>query len=133
MTTTPTETPAERAADLQDERLVRTEGVRGAVLAFRQRVRGGDLGSLPVVIGLIVICVIFQILNPNFLSANNLVNLTLQGAAVGTISIGIVLVLLLGQIDLSVGSVSGLAAAILGVGLTQLNWPVALAVIVALL
>ncbi|UFS59844.1 sugar ABC transporter permease [Subtercola endophyticus] len=132
MTTTPTETPAERAADLQDERLVRTEGVRGAVLAFRQRVRGGDLGSLPVVIGLIVICAIFQILNPNFLSANNLVNLTLQCAAVGTISIGIVLVLLLGQIDLSVGSVSGLAAAILGVGLTQQNWPVAIAIIVAL-
>ena len=132
MTTTPTETPAERAADLQDERLVRTEGIRGAVLAFRQRVRGGDLGSLPVVIGLIVICVIFQILNPNFLSANNLVNLTLQCAAVGTISIGIVLVLLLGQIDLSVGSVSGLAAAILGVGMTQQHWPIIVAVIVAL-
>ncbi|GAA0997211.1 sugar ABC transporter permease [Subtercola frigoramans] len=141
MTTTPsssetpisTETPAERATDLQDERLVRTEGIGGAVLAFRQRVRGGDLGSLPVVIGLVVICVIFQVLNPNFLSSNNLVNLTLQCAAVGTISIGIVLVLLLGQIDLSVGSVSGLAAAILGVGLTQLKWPVALAIIVALI
>ncbi|PPF76630.1 ABC transporter permease [Subtercola sp. Z020] len=130
--TSPTENPAERAADLQDERLIRTEGVRGAVLAFQQRVRGGDLGSLPVIIGLIVIWVIFQILNPNFLSSNNLVNLTLQCAAVGTISIGIVLVLLLGQIDLSVGSVSGLAAAILGVGLTQLGWPVLLAVVVAL-
>ncbi|RFA09783.1 ABC transporter permease [Subtercola boreus] len=132
MTTSPTESPADRAADLQDERLVRTEGVRGAVLAFQQRVRGGDLGSLPVIIGLVVIWVIFQILNPNFLSSNNLVNLTLQCAAVGTISIGIVLVLLLGQIDLSVGSVSGLAAAILGVGLTQLGWPVILAVVVAL-
>ncbi|RFA11533.1 ABC transporter permease [Subtercola boreus] len=132
MTTSPTGSPADRAADLQDERLIRTEGVRGAVLAFQQRVRGGDLGSLPVIIGLVVIWVIFQILNPNFLSSNNLVNLTLQCAAVGTISIGIVLVLLLGQIDLSVGSVSGLAAAILGVGLTQLGWPVLLAVVVAL-
>src|ERR1700709_1088954 len=117
MTTTPTETPAERAADLQDERLVRTEGVRGAVLAFRQRVRGGDLGSLPVVIGLIVICIIFQLLNPNFLSANNLVNLTLQCAAVGTISIGIVLVLLPGAVSPSLGSITGPPAAILGVAL----------------
>ena len=95
-------------------------------------IRGGNLGSLPVVIGLILIWAIFQILNPTFLSANNLVNLTLQCAAVGTISIGIVLVLLLGQIDLSVGSVSGLAAAILGVGLTQLGWPLAVAILVAI-
>ena len=52
-----------------------------------------------------------------FLSSRNLVNLTLQSAAVGTIAVGIVLVLLLGEIDLSVGSVSGLAAAILAVGM----------------
>ncbi|ROR80502.1 simple sugar transport system permease protein/D-xylose transport system permease protein [Plantibacter flavus] len=96
------------------------------------RLRGGDLGALPVVIGLVVIWLVFQLLNPNFLSANNLVNLTLQCAAVGTIAIGIVLVLLLGQIDLSVGSVSGLAAAILGAGLTQAGWSLWLAIIVAL-
>ncbi|KRC46680.1 ABC transporter permease [Leifsonia sp. Root227] len=130
---TKTETPAEVAADLQDERLIRNEGLGGAVKSFGLRVRGGDLGSLPVVVGLIVIWAVFQILNPNFLSANNLVNLTLQCAAVGTISIGIVLVLLLGQIDLSVGSVSGLAAAIMGVGLTQLHWPLIVAVIGAIL
>src|SRR5690606_20585146 len=82
----------------------------------------GNLGALPVVLGLGVIWIVFQALNPAFLSADNLVNLTLQCAAVGTIAIGVVLVLLLGQIDLSVGSVSGLAAAILGVGLTQLSW-----------
>ncbi|MGO4533943.1 sugar ABC transporter permease [Leifsonia sp. 2MCAF36] len=127
------ETPAELAADLQDERLIREQGLAGAVRAFGRRVRGGDLGSLPVVIGLAVIWVVFQILNPNFLSANNLVNLTLQCAAIGTISIGIVLVLLLGQIDLSVGSVSGVSAAILGVGFTQLHWPLWLTVIVAIL
>ena len=130
---TKTETPAELAADLQDERLIRNEGLSGAVKSFGMRVRGGDLGSLPVVVGLIVIWAVFQILNPNFLSANNLVNLTLQCAAVGTISIGIVLVLLLGQIDLSVGSVSGLAAAIMGVGFTQLHWNPTVAVIAAIL
>jgi D-xylose transport system permease protein len=90
-------------------------GIGGAVGAFISRVRGGDLGSLPVVAALAVIWIVFQIINPNFLSSANLVNLTMQSAAVGTISIGIVLVLLLGEIDLSVGSVSGLAAAILAV------------------
>src|SRR6478735_7147212 len=97
------------------------EGIAGAVRAFGHRVRGGDLGSLPVVVGLAVIWAVFQLLNPSFLSANNLVNLTLQCAAIGTISIGVVVVLLVGQLDLSVGSVSGVAGAILGVGFTQLH------------
>ena len=102
--------------DLQDERLIHYSGIGGAVRGFVSRVRGGDLGSLPVIAALAVIWIVFQIINPNFLSSANLVNLTMQCAAVGTISIGIVLVLLLGEIDLSVGSVSGLAAAILAVG-----------------
>ncbi|HEY8281130.1 MAG TPA: sugar ABC transporter permease [Leifsonia sp.] len=133
MTRAGTETPADIAAELQDDRLIRAEGLRGAVRGFGLRVRGGDLGSLPVVVGLIVIWAVFQFLNPNFLSAGNLVNLTLQCAAVGTISIGIVLVLLVGQIDLSVGSVSGLAAAIFGVAFTQLHWNSVIAVVAALL
>jgi simple sugar transport system permease protein/D-xylose transport system permease protein len=126
------DTPAVIAADLQDERLIRTQGLRGAVTGFRMRVRGGDLGSLPVIIGLVLIWAVFQILNPNFLSANNLVNLALQCAAVGTISIGVVLVLLVGQIDLSIGSVSGLSASILGVGFVLQSWPLWLAIVAAL-
>ncbi|MEO6827055.1 MAG: sugar ABC transporter permease, partial [Microbacteriaceae bacterium] len=133
MTNTQNDAPAQLAADLQDERLIHNEGVRGSLRAFRTKVRGGDLGSLPVVIGLIVIWAVFQILNPNFLSSNNLVNLSLQCAAVGTIAIGVVLVLLVAQIDLSIGSISGLAAAILGVGLTQMHWPIWLAIAVAIL
>ena len=120
------------ATDLQDERLLRSSGVGGSIMAFVSRVRNGDLGSLPVVIGLIVIWVVFQVLNSDFLSSNNLVNLTLQCAATGTIAVGVVLVLLLAQIDLSVGSVSGLAAAILGVGLTRYGWPLAVTIVVAL-
>ena len=120
------------AADLQDERLLRSSGVGGSIMAFVSRVRNGDLGSLPVVIGLIVIWVVFQVLNSDFLSSNNLVNLTLQCAATGTIAVGVVLVLLLAQIDLSVGSVSGLAAAILGVGLTRYGWPLAVTIVIAL-
>lgn len=119
--------------DLQDERLVQHRGLRGAAHDFVERVRGGDLGSLPVIVGLIVIWAVFQILNPNFLSSTNLVNLTMQCAAVGTIAIGIVLVLLLGEIDLSVGSVSGLAAAILAVGFVQLELPLPLVLVASLL
>ena len=127
------EMPAAVPADLQDERLIASRGVKGAVSAFTSRLRSGDLGSLPVVVGLIIIWGVFQSLNSEFLSARNLVNLALQSAAVGTIAIGIVLVLLLGEIDLSIGSVSGLAAAIMGVTLTSRNWPLALAVIAAIL
>ncbi|HEY5223068.1 MAG TPA: sugar ABC transporter permease [Microbacteriaceae bacterium] len=127
-----TETPATLAADLQDERLIRSEGVRGILQSMRLRVRGGDLGSWPVVIGLVVIWAIFQILNPIFLSADNLINLSKQCAAIGTISIGIVLVLLLGEIDLSVGSVAGVASAILGIGMINLHWPIVVAILVAL-
>ena len=120
-------------ADLQDERLIASRGISGAISVFTSRLRSGDLGSLPVIIGLIVIWGVFQALNSDFLSPRNLVNLTLQSAAIGTIAIGIVLVLLLGEIDLSVGSVSGLAAAVLGVGLTQHGWPLPLAIIAAIL
>jgi len=109
--------------DLQDERLIHYSGISGAVRGFVDRVRGGDLGSLPVIAALAVIWIVFQIINPNFLSSANLVNLLMQCAAVGTISIGIVLVLLLGEIDLSVGSVSGLAAAILATGSLAIPLP----------
>lgn len=125
MTTTPTSSsPTQSAADLQDERLLRDTGLRGAVTAFGRRVRAGDLGSLPVVVGLVVIWVAFEVISGGiFLKPDNLVNLATQSAGPGLIAVGIVFVLLLGEIDLSVGSVSGLSAAIMGVGLANLNWP----------
>jgi D-xylose transport system permease protein len=82
---------------------------------LRRRVTQGELGSLPVVIGLVVIWIVFQAKNDRFLTSGNLTNLVLQIAAVGTISVGVVLVLLLGEIDLSVGVVSGLAAGVTAV------------------
>ena len=75
----------------------------------------GDVGSLPVILGLVLIWAIFQYLNPNFLSPRNLTNLILQIADIGTIAVGIVLVLLLGEIDLSAGAVSGLSAGVMAV------------------
>jgi D-xylose transport system permease protein len=80
-----------------------------------QRLKEGDIGSLPVIFGLILIAIVFQIANPNFLTPLNLSNLFVQIASVGTISVGVVLVLLLGEIDLSIGAVSGFTAAIMAV------------------
>ncbi len=89
--------------------------------ALRRFVQG-DLASLRVVLGLAVIWAIFQSQNDRFLSAENLTNLMLQITAVGLISIGIVYVLLLGEIDLSVGAVSGLAAAVMTVLNVKHGW-----------
>ncbi|MDX6252945.1 MAG: D-xylose transport system permease protein, partial [Kribbellaceae bacterium] len=118
-------------ADLQDERLIASHGVSGAISAFTARLRSGDLGSVPVVVGLIIIWAVFQVANGNFLSSRNLVNLTLQTTSIGVIALGIVLVLLLGEIDLSVGSVSGLAAAVLGVTFVNEGWPLVGSLIVS--
>ncbi|WP_415854167.1 sugar ABC transporter permease [Sinomonas sp. G460-2] len=76
-----------------------------------------------MVLVLAFIWIVFDLANPAFISAVNLTNLTLQIAAVGVVSIGVVLVLLLGEIDLSVGSVSGMCAAIVGVLSSMQGWP----------
>ena len=88
-----------------------------------RRIIQGDLASVRVVFGLVLIAIIFQIANDRFLSAVNLTNLFLQITAVGLISVGVVYVLLLGEIDLSVGAVSGLAAAVMAVMNTKHGWP----------
>ncbi len=119
--------------DRQDERLRKSTGVRGAVDEALDRVRSGDLGVLPVIAGLAIIWTILQILNPKFLSSSNLVNLAMESAAVGVIALGIVCVLLLGQIDLSVGSVSGLSAAVVTVTFVNQGWNVWLSVAAAVL
>jgi D-xylose transport system permease protein len=90
---------------------------------FLARFTQGEFGSLRVLITLAVLWVIFAIANDRFLSAINLTNLTLQIAGIGLISVGVVLVLLLGEIDLSVGIVSGLCAAIMAVLNVKHGWP----------
>ncbi|MDT0479476.1 sugar ABC transporter permease [Streptomyces doebereineriae] len=86
---------------------------------------------LPVVGGIVVIWTIFQILNPTFLSSTNLVNLSFDMVPVGVLALGIVCVLLVGQIDLSVGSVSGVSAAITAVVMVKNDQPMWLAVLAA--
>src|SRR3954468_5828562 len=132
----PTKAPgADESLDIPlDPRLMlRERGVKGYWEVFVQRVRAGELGSIPVAVGLVVIWVVFQLLDSRFLSAENLSNLAQQMSAVGIISVGIVLVLLLGEIDLSVGSVSGLTSAILAVLNVSHGWATVPAIVVALL
>jgi D-xylose transport system permease protein len=90
---------------------------------YWRRVRGGDIGALPAVLGLIVLCTVFSILRPSFLTAGNFANLFAQGAAVTLIAMGLVFVLLLGEIDLSAGFASGVCAAILANLVTVLGYP----------
>jgi D-xylose transport system permease protein len=86
-----------------------------------------------VLIGLIVVWVFFQSLNANFLSARNLSNLLLQIAVLGTLAVGMVMVLILGEIDLSVGAIAGVSAAALALLITDHGWPAWAAIAVALL
>ncbi len=92
-----------------------------------------DIGSLPVLLGLVVIAIVFQVANPNFLTPLNLTNLMVQISATGTIAVGIVLVLLIGEIDLSVGSVSGFCASVMAVLSVKNGAPAVVAVGVSIL
>jgi D-xylose transport system permease protein len=121
------------ATDLQDERLRQGAGLRGALAGLGRRVRDGDLGILPVVAGLLVIAIVFNSLNSIFLSSANLSNLLMESVPVGVIALGIVCVLLVAEIDLSVGSVSGLSSALLAVLWVDKGLPVAFAIGLALL
>lgn len=99
---------------------------------YLSRVRGGDIGALPAVLGLVVLCTVFSILRPSFFSPINLANLTTQGAAVTLIAMGLVFVLLIGEIDLSAGFTSGVCAAVLAITLTGFGMPWYVAVLAAI-
>ncbi len=117
--------------DRSDERYQVQTGIAGAIRTFIDRVRSGDLGSLPVIVGLAIIWTIFQSINPIFLSSTNLINMLFDASTIGVISLGIVCILMVGEIDLSVGSVSGFASAIVGVLWVNQGWPVGLAIAAA--
>ncbi len=117
--------------DRGDERLTVDASPRAVLDGFVRRIRSGDLGMMPVITGLIIIWIVFYLQNPRFLSSRNLVELSLDSATIGMISVGVVLVLLLGEIDLSIGSVSGVGGSILAVLLVYQGWPLATAILAA--
>ncbi|MEU8318247.1 ABC transporter permease [Nonomuraea sp. NPDC048881] len=94
-----------------------------SVRAYWERVRGGDMGALPAVLGLIVLCTVFALARPAFVTSINFANLFTQGANVTLIAMGLVFVLLLGEIDLSAGFASGVCAAVLAVTLATFGLP----------
>jgi D-xylose transport system permease protein len=111
-------------------------GIGAALRRVFDNIRSGDVGSLPVVVGLILITIFFQSKNENFVSAGNFNNLIVQMAGITLIAMGVVFVLLIGEIDLSVGFLSGLAGVIVAKlqipdGSWQMNGIVAILVAVA--
>ena len=103
-------------------------GLGAAVRDYVARVRGGDVGSLPAILGLVALVVVFSALRPStFTNAFNFANLIHQASAVIVIAMGLVFVLLLGEIDLSAGFTAGTCAAVVGIVVTNHGqpWPVA--------
>jgi D-xylose transport system permease protein len=120
-------------ADLPPE--IAAQSLGEYLRAWLQRIRSGDSGVLPVLLGLIVVAVAFQIANGKFLSPQNLVNLLEQSTIYMLLAMAEIFALLLGEIDLSVGLVMGLGAVLVAeeVQPAGLGWPWWLAIIVALL
>lgn len=117
--TTTTATPATETLE--------AGGLGGAVRDYVDRLRGGDTGSLPAVLGFLVLVILFSATSDVFSSKLNWANLLNQSAAYIFIAMGLVFVLLLGEIDLGAGYTAGTSAAIMGVVMTQKGfaWPVA--------
>ncbi|MCW2600277.1 MAG: transporter permease [Frankiales bacterium] len=107
--------------------------IRDAVNDYLSRVRGGDVGALPAVLGLVALTIVFAALRPTtFTNAFNFANLIHQSAALIVIAMGLVFVLLLGEIDLSAGYAAGTGAAVMGIVLTRQGQPWYLAVLAGL-
>src|SRR5579862_182477 len=98
------------------------DGIRVVAEYTWNRLRQGELGQLPALLGLFAIWTFFQVRQPTYLSARNVSNLVLQIGVTGTLAVGIVLVLLLSEIDLSVGSVSILCSAVLARVVVDQGW-----------
>jgi D-xylose transport system permease protein len=100
------------------------ESVGDLVRGYIEKVKGGDLGALPAVLGIVVLGILFTILRPEtFLTPRNMANLMDQAAPIIILAMGLVFVLLLGEIDLSAGVVSGVCAAVLAQLLLEVHWP----------
>jgi D-xylose transport system permease protein len=136
VTVDPTAAPVERvpAGALVDERH-EPQTLSGYVRLWWQGVRAGELGTLPIIVGLVLIGLTFGILEENFLTERNFTNLLLQMAAIATMAIGVVFVLLIGEIDLSVAFVSAVGAVVMTLLLRpdDPGWPWWAAIGVALL
>jgi D-xylose transport system permease protein len=125
---------AEQQALLAASPALGAGSVRDYAKAWLARIKGGESGVLPVVAGILLISILFQSLNSNFLTAGNLVNLLIQGAVYMLLAMGMVFPLLLGEIDLSIGFVRGIGGTIVAkLVVESQGWPWWAAIIIALL
>jgi D-xylose transport system permease protein len=102
-------------------------GLAASIKGYFSRIRGGEMGSLPAILGLIILVVLFSLLRPTFFTPLNFANFFSQAALVVILAMGLIFVLLLGEIDLSAGVTSGVSAAILAVLMQKqgVAWPLA--------
>ena len=117
-----------RNSFITDERI----SSEGFFATFVRRVKEGQLGSFPVILALIVIVIVFQSANSKFISPANLVNLSTQVAFLAILALGINLILLLGEIDLSLAQLGGLSASLLGVLVVRQGVPPLIALVIML-
>ena len=114
MSSDPTAAPVARVPeDRRSTSATSRRRSRATRACWWQGVRAGELGTLPIIVGLVLIVITFSILDENFLTSRNFTNLLLQMAAVATMAIGVVFVLLIGEIDLAVGFVSAVGAVVM--------------------
>jgi D-xylose transport system permease protein len=104
------------------QNLLEKETLKGAASNYLSRIKAGDIGSLPAVLGLISLVAVFGAMSEFFLTNRNFANLLTQAAPVMVIAMGLVFVLLLGEIDLSAGYASGVCGAVLVLLVTNHGW-----------
>src|SRR3954469_15802330 len=107
--------------------------VRDQIAAYGQRVRGGEMGMLPALAGLVVLTILFSFLNEFFLTKVNIANLLTQTAALMMLSIALTFVIILTEIDLSAGVTGGVGMAVFIILVNDHTWNWVLALVVALL
>ena len=110
-----------------------TGTIKAAWEDYFARIKSGDMGALPGVLGLVALCIVFGIMSDVFLTPGNFANLLTQAASVTVIAMGLVFVLLLGEIDLSAGYASGVCGAVLVILITDHGWTWYVALLVSII
>ena len=125
------DSPAMAGSDFSGDQHANT--VSGALREYWDRIRGGDMGPLPAVLGLVVLTLVFTALRPDtFPSTGNVANLLVQAGAICVLAMGLVPVLLLGEIDLSAGVAGGASAGVMALVVTDKGLPWYVGVLAAL-
>ena len=129
--TVETDQPADTAGFAEDSR--RSTTLRDAWTDYVNRLRGGDMGSLPAILGLVVLYIVFGLANDRFLSMLNQANLVIQAGSICVLAMGLVFVLLLGEIDLSAGVTGGVSAAFTALAVVDHGQPWWVAILIGML